>query len=218
MEKFTEKIEEVRRLSAGVPKKLTIDLADVATDRAYDIAGNVFYILSAPNEYDSVDIKVNETRESSFNYVPGLGLETPFYRLYITTPADQVGEMVIMYGTEAPELLQIIDNRSSIVAAATGLLAEMRGDLTPEYWSDPEITVGVAAVQIFGPNAARKACIIQAKSTNAGIVYLGFDNTVSTLNWFAELQAGMSFSVDDYRGSIFAEASLAAQLVGVGEW
>ncbi len=215
---FVEKIAEVRRLSAGVPKKLTINLADVAVDRVYDIAGNVFYVLSAPNEYDTISIKINENREPAIDYVPGLGLETPFYRLHITTPAGQVGDMVIIYGTEAPELLRIIDHRSSIVAAATSMLAELQGDLVPETFG-VEFTVGNgAAVEIIAANVARKGCMIQSKAVNAGLVYIGFDNTVATNLWVAELSAGMSFTIDDYRGDLYARASAAGQLVGWGEW
>lgn len=215
---FHEQIEVVRRRSAGVPKILTIDLSIVGTDQKYDISGNLFYVLSAPNEYDSIDIRINETREPAISYVPGLGLQTPFYRLYITTPAGQSGDMVILFGTEAPELLRVIDHRSSIIAAATSMLAEMQGDIAPETW-DTEITVGIAAaVEILSANTSRKACMIQAKAANTGIVYIGFDNTVATTKWIAELQAGMSFSIDDYRGDLWARADAAGQLVGYGEW
>lgn len=215
---FTEKIKEVKKLSAGVPKKLTIDLADVATDRAYDIAGNVFYVLSAPNEYDRIDIKINETREPAISYVPGLGLETPFYRLYITTPAGQTGDMIIIYGTEAPDLLRIIDHRSSIIAAATGILAEMRGNLTAAGCFYNEINVHIVADCPLVANANRKACMVQATSTNTGIVYLGFDNLVTNDHWFAELLPGMAFSIDDYRGPIWSCASINNQRAGYGEW
>jgi len=215
---FAEKIDLVRKSSMGVPKVINIDLSIALTDQIYDIAGNVFYIYSAPGESEYIGIKVNESREPQINYSVHTGLETPFYRLFITTPAGQVGTMQIIYGTEAPEFLKILDHRSTTVAGVGGILDELRGDTVPENWGT-EITVGnAAAVQILAANAARKACNIQAKSINTGIVYIGFDNSVTTTKWVAELQAGMSFAVDDYRGPLFARADAVGQLVGYGEW
>lgn len=218
VEDFTQKIELVKKASMGVPKMFEIDLGTVEVDREFSISGNLFYIYSAPDESSYVTIRVNETREPAIPYTVHTGLETPFYRLYITTPAGQAGTMIIVYGTEAPEFLRILDNRSVTVAGVGGVLEELRGDVIPENWG-AEITVGnAAAVQILAANAARKACNIQAKSTNTGIVYIGFDNTVATNLWVAELQAGMSFMVDDYRGPLFARADALAQLCGYGEW
>jgi len=74
---------------------------------------------------------------------------------------------------------------------------------------------------IMAARAARKACCIQALSTNTGSVFLGFANTVTVGGapgiWFKELQPGMSFAVDDYRGPIYGIAT-AQQIVGTGEW
>ena len=215
---FVEKIEAVRQASMGVPKIIDIDLSIVETDREFHIAGNLFYLYSAPDESSYLEIKVNETREPAIRYTVHTGLETPYYRLYVTTPAGQSGTMQIIYGTESPEMLRILDNRSVTVAGVGGLLDELAGDLTPENWG-VEITVGnAAAVLIVPANANRKACIIQSKSVNAGIVYLGFDNTVATNKWIAELLAGDVFTVDDYRGDLYARADAVGQLVGWGEW
>ncbi len=215
---FAEKIEIVKRASMGVPKVINIDLATAIVDQAYDLAGNVFYVFSSPNETDSVGIKVNETREPMINYSVHCGLITPFYRLYITTPAGQTGTLQIIYATEAPEMMEILDHRSTTIADMAALLGELRGDMTPEN-EGPEITVGAAAaVQILAANANRKGCMVQAKSTNDGIVYLNFANTVTATRWCAELLAGMAFMIDDYRGDIYARASAAGQLVGWGEW
>ncbi len=218
---FQQKIEIVRRLSAGVPKIINIDLAIPLVDQEYSISGNLFYIYSAPGEAEYVGIKVNETREPMINYSAHTGLETPFYRLYITTPAGQAGTLQIIYGTEAPELLTILDHRSTTAAGVGGILDELRGDVTPEIVG-AEIAVGVAQVQLLASNAGRKGCSICADILNAGNVYLGFDNTVTTSAggniWFHVLGPGGSWQVDDYRGPIHAIATLAAQAVGVGEW
>jgi len=215
---FEEKIQLVKRSSMGVPKTINIDLSVAITDQPYDIAGNVFYVFSAPGESEYLGIKVNETREPSINYSVHCGLQTPFYRLYITTPAGQTGTAQIIYGTEAPDLMEILDHRSTTVAGVGGILDELRGDITPETVGN-EITVGNgASVLILAANASRKGCIVQAKAINTGMVFIGFDNTVIGTRWVAQLLSSMSFSIDDYRGDIYARASAAGQLVGWGEW
>jgi len=217
---YQEKIEIVRQSSMGVPKIIDIDLSIALNDQCYNIAGNLFYVFSAPGESDYIGIRVNETREPMINYSAHTGLITPFHRLFITTPAGQTGNMQIIYGTEAPEMLQILDMRSTTVAGVGGILDELRGEVTPISFA--EVTVGVAQVQLLAANANRKSCHICSDSNNAGLVYLGFDNTVTTAAggalWFHVLEPGGSWSVSDYRGPIHAIATVAAQLVGVGEW
>ncbi len=215
---FSEKIEIVRKASMGVPKIINIDLGAAIDDQPYDIAGNVFYVYQAPSESEYVGIRVNETREPSINYGVHTGLVTPFYRLYVTTPEGQAGNLQIIYGTEAPGMMEILDHRSTTVAGVGGIQDELRGDLTPENFGLEQTIGNAAAVNVITANAGRKAAIIQAKSINTGIVYIGFDNTVATNLWVAQLQAGMSFSIDDYRGDLYARADAVGQLVGWGEW
>lgn len=212
---FQEKIEIVRRLSAGVPKIINIDLGAAIVDQEFGIAGNIFYIYTAPDEAEYVGIKVNETREPMINYSVHTGLETPFYRLYITTPAGQAGMLQIIYGTEAPELLRILDNRSTTAAGVGGILDELRGDVTPEDWD--EETVGAVQQMVMAANTLRKSFSIQAESTNTGIIYVGFDNTVTANKWWAELLPSQSCNGDDYRGPIHVIGSAAGQDYGFAE-
>ncbi len=213
-------ITEIRKRDIAMPRKITIDLAIAQLDFKYDIAGNFFYIWEAPDVNSYIEVRVNNTNQPAIEFHRMTGLITPFDTLYITTPAGQAGNLVLLIGTEAPNLLDIIDNRSATIEGLGEIRDELRGDTT--YESFIGVTVGVAAGQVLAANANRKACTIQALSTNTGIVYLGFANTVTAGGapgiWFAELLPGMAFSVDDYRGPIFAIATLAAQVVGVGEW
>ncbi len=217
-QQFPSSIEEVLRRDAAVPKRLDIDLALVQNDFEFGLSGNLFYIWEAPDESSYIEVRINKICQDRIPLTVHTGIRTPFNRLFITTPAGQAGTMTILYGTEAPELLELIDNRSVTVAGVGGVLEELRGDITPENW-DTEITVGnAAAIVALAANAGRKAFTLQAKSTNAGIIYIGFDNTVTTTKWIAELQAGMSFMLDDYRGDLYARASAVGQLLGWGEW
>lgn len=218
---FSAKIDYVRRASMGVPKTFVINLAVPLIDQPYHISGNLFYVWSAPNETDYVDIKVNKTSEPALRCVRQTGLITPFDKLLITTPADLTGDLVILYGTESPELLNVIDNRSTTAVNLADILGELQGDQVPEA-AAAEITVGGAQVELLAASATRKAFSLCADIDNAGTIYLGFDNTVTTPAggniWFHAMPAGAQFSIDDYRGAIHAIATAAGQLIGVGEW
>lgn len=215
---FPEQIELIRRTDIGVPRRLDIDLSVAAIDHEYSISANVFYVFTAPDGQMYIDVRFNKLNQAAHRLIRQTGLMTPMHTVFITTPVGQAGIMTIIYGTEAPGLLQVIDNRSATSLDMAAVRAELQGDTTPETWG-PEITVGnAAAVEIIAVNADRKGCIVQAKSTNTGIIYIGFDNTVTTTKWAVELKAGQTFSLDDYRGDLWARASAAGQLVGWGEW
>ncbi len=217
LQDFTEKIEIVKKQSIGIPNMIEIDLSVAIVNQKYDLSGNLFYIWDTPDESSYVTIRINNTNQPAIPYQVHTGAETPFSTLYITTPAGQAGVMHIIYATEAPEFLRLLDHRSTTVAGVGGILDELRGDVLPENWGT-EITVGnAAAVVIFAANAVRKSCNIQSKAVNAGLVYIGYDNTVITTKWIAELQAGQSYATDDYRGPLWARASAVGQLVGYGE-
>jgi len=114
----------------------------------------------------------------------------------------------------------MLDNRGAVSGDLATIRDELRGDTAPENWG--EVTVGAAQVQLLAANNNRKGCWIDADYNNTGLVYLGFDNTVTTAaggaNWFKCLVAGQGWGVDDYRGAIHAIATAAGQLVGTGEW
>ena len=217
LDSFAKKISYVRGGPVGVPKMFTINLG-VAETRIFNIAGNMFRIWSAPDESSYVTIRINETGEPPIPYQVHTGAKTPFDKLIITTPAGQTGDMQIIYGTEAPDLLEMIDDRSTTVAGVGGVLDELRGDLVPEGFIG--VTMGAVAAVITPALATRKSICIHALSTNANPVFLGFDNTVTAGGapgiWFAELQPGMAWTCDDYRGPVWG-ISVAAAIVGLGQ-
>jgi hypothetical protein len=221
---FTQKINYVRKSGIGVPRILTIDLSIAATDKVYDIAGNVFYILSAPESWSYIDVRFNESREAPIRLLQQVGLETPFYRLFITTPAGQTGTMTILYANEAPEFLRIIDNRSAtnldlqnIGVDIQAILLELQGR-TDDAFAYDEVIIGLTSLCFWALPHQRHGCSLQAKSSNTGIIYIGFTEYVASNCWAVELQPGMSFTMDDYRGPIYAIADTANQRIGVAEW
>ena len=220
LDTFSKKIEYVRSGPVGVPKMFTIDLGTAVVDQVFNLAGNMFRIWSAPDEASYINIKVNQSSEPAIPYQIHTGARTPFDKLLITTPVGQAGDMIIIYGTEAPDMLEMIDDRSTTVAGVGGLLDEMRGDLVAETFTGVTIAAAPGATQILAALATRKSCCIQALSTNTGSVFLGFANTVTVGGapgiWFAELQPGQAWTCDDYRGPVFGIAA-AQQIVGSGE-
>lgn len=91
------------------------------------------------------------------------------------------------------------------------------GDEAAEAWGD-EKTVGTAAASVIASNANRKGFSVQAKESNTDIIYIGWTSSTSSTRWVAELQPGMSFSLTNYRGDIYAIATAAGQKLGWGEW
>ena len=214
---FRGQLDQVHKMGLAPARQIDIDLWEVKPDREFNISGNFFYIKDAPGLTEYIDVKVNSSGRPAVSWSKQTGFIQPFNRLYITTPAGQVGTMKILIASEAPTLFNILDHRSAISEATQGILDQLKGQVTYENWG-PEITVGNAeAILILAEDVHRKACNIQAKSTNDGKVYLGYSNMVTTTKWIAELQAGQSYSTSNFLGNIYGRADMAAQLVGYGE-
>jgi hypothetical protein len=215
---FQDRIKEVVSHGLSAPQPIVIDLADAVKDKEFSITGTSFYIIEAPDQASYISIKVNRQDALPIDWVWQTGFRSPFTKLYITTPAGQAGLMKIVIAAEEADVFEIIDNRSSISMAMLDILAELQGDIAPETIGT-EKTVGTTpAVEVLAANADRKGAMVQAKDSNLGIIYIGLDNTVTTTKWVAQLSAGASLPIDDYRGPIFAIADTAAQRLGWGEW
>ena len=216
---FPAQIENVRVRDVSPVRRIDIDLSLILKDQVYNISGNFFYIWETPGTGEYIDVKVNNNTENAAPYRQQTGQKVPFDTLYITTPAGQTGNLILLYGTEWPGLVNLIDNRAAVSEDISDLLNQLQGDTTPENWG--RVTCGVAQVQLLAANANRKSCSICSDINNTGIVYLGFDNTVTTAaggaNWFHCLTPGGSYHIDDYRGAIHAIATAANQLVGRAE-
>lgn len=217
MNEFQEQLERSRALTRSL-HSFDIDLAIAATDKPYAIAGNLIYIIHAPDHLSYIEIRFNEISNPKHKLVLMLGLRAYHERIFITTPAGQAGNITILHGKVDPELFAVIDNRS---AGIGDMLEELRGDLTFENFTGVAITAAPGATPIMAARADRKDGIIHALSTNTGSVFLGFADTVTVGGapgiWFSELQPGMAWPCDDYRGPVYGIAT-AAQVVGMGEW
>ena len=119
--------------------------------------------------------------------------------------------MTILYGSEAPHMLFPIMNRVDIEYKMP------YGDAEPETWGT-EKSVGLAAVSLLAANTARKACCLQAKSTNTVAIYIGFDNTVTSAKWAFELIPAAALICADYRGPFYGISTVADQRLAASEW
>lgn len=217
MRTFKEQLDMVMQIGLQAVQQIAIDLSVVAADQEYNLSGNFFYVKEAPDQDMYVEVKINGSNNKAIPWTKQMGFIHPFNRLYITTPAGQAGIMTILLASEAPELFNVVDNRSAISLTMADVLGELQGDIAPE--SCAVTAVGVAQAQLLAANADRKGCSICSDILNTGNIYLGFDNSVTTAaNWFQVLTPGGSYHIDNYRGPIHAIATIAAQAVGVGEW
>jgi len=224
---LSKELDQVASHGISAAQFLPIDLSVALTDKEYSIAGNFFYIYSSPDQASYITVKTNPSDMSAPQYVFQTGFKGPFTKLYITTPAGQTGIMNIMIAAQDPQTFEIIDNRSGMSASMQNILTELQsGVIASELQGiatagtyDTQKTVGNSnVVTVLAANTARKGGIIQSKQANTGLIYLGFDNAVTTSKWFVELQPGQAYPIDDYRGPIFAISDTAGQLVGFGEW
>lgn len=94
-----------------------------------------------------------------------------------------------------------------------------RGPVTPLTAYDQYAVDNLGAYKILFEQKNRVGFCIQAKSTNTGKIYLGCDLSVSSTRWFAELQAGMACTSNEYCGEIWAKADVIDfQHLGYVSW
>lgn len=185
-------------------------LAAGARKRVHEIAS--FFMLVSNTGDQAMRISIDD---SPFSQIP-VGYEyserkEDAYYAHIDFLNPNAAEVTIEYIMSSGRI------RTFPTRLALGdILAEMTGLASGEIW-DTEKTIGVAASVVMAANAARHSGAVQAKSTNTGKIYIGYDNTVTTIKWIAELQPGQSYSVDDWLGTLYAIADTADQLLGYGE-
>jgi len=213
-------IAEYIQQGIGQPRKLTLNLALPITNQKFAISGTQFGIWHSPLESDEIQVRFNQNQAVEIPFRRGRVLAVPFNKVFITVPAGATGNMDILYGHGAMDLFRIFpaipEPFTSMETILADIRTELQGDVLPEEYGID--AVGVAAVEIMAANADRRGCVIQARWDNAGVIYVGFDLTVGPANYAVCLSAGEAYTWDDYRGPIFAEASIAAQEVGHGEW
>jgi len=208
-------IAEMIESKIAQPRRLTLNLAIPFTDREFDIGGTQIGIWDSPNANDTIQIRFNEQSANPIPMKRQKVITTPFNKVFITVPAGLTGNMEILYGSGTMNFFRLFPNAAEPGETMEEIRDELMGDLVPENYGTA--AVGVAAVLVLAANAARKGFDLQAARGNAGFVYIGFDNTVTANNCTADLIASQAYSRDDYRGDLYAIASIAAQSLNFGE-
>ena len=215
-----QNIQEMVMAGVGQPKKLTLNLALAFTDREFTISGTQFGVWNAPLSTDQILVRFNESRAQQIPFNRTMILAAPFTKVYITVPAGMTGDMVLLYGHGSMDLFRIFPSVpepfTSMEAILTAIRDELQGPVTHINFNS--IAVGLAATTVRSAEPNRRGLVVQARWDNAGIIYVGFNNGVGPTTYAISLAAGEAYTWDNYRGAIWAEASVAAQEIGYGEW
>ncbi|KKM19422.1 hypothetical protein LCGC14_1655810 [marine sediment metagenome] len=187
-----------------------IVLAAGARKRIHEIASFFMLVSNTGSEKIRISIDDSPMSDMPIGYEYSEKKEDEFYT-HVDFQNPNAAEVTVEYIMSTG----VIRTFPTIIALLQ-LLAEMTGLSSGEVW-DEEKTIGVAASVVMALNASRHSGAVQAKSTNTGIIYIGYNNTVTTTKWIAELQPGQSYSFDDWLGTIYAISDTAAQLLGYGE-
>lgn len=187
-----------------------LKLAAGAKKRVHEVASFFMLVSNTGSKKIRISIDDSPLSEMPIGYEYSEKKEDEFYT-HIDFQNPNVAEVTVEYIMSTG----VIRTFPTIIALLQ-LLSEMTGLSSGEIW-DEEKTIGVAASVIMALNANRHSGAVQAKSTNTGKIYIGYDNTVTTTKWIAELQPGQSYSFDDWLGTIYAIATAADQLLGYGE-
>jgi len=187
-----------------------IVLAAGAKKRVHEVASFFMLVSNTGSKKIRISIDDSPLSEMPIGYEYSEKKEDEFYT-HIDFQNPNVAEVTVEYIMSTG----VIRTFPTIIALLQ-LLEQMAGLTSGEIW-DEEKTIGVAASVVMALNASRHSGAVQAKSTNTGKIYIGYDNTVTTTKWIAELQPGQSYSFDDWLGTIYAIADAADQLLGYGE-
>jgi len=187
-----------------------IVLAAGAKKRVHEVASFFMLVSNTGSKKIRISIDDSPLSEMPIGYEYSEKKEDEFYT-HIDFQNPNAAEVTVEYIMSTG----VIRTFPTIIALLQ-LLEQMAGLSSGEIW-DTEKTIGVAASVVMALNADRHSLAVQAKSTNTGIIYIGYDNTVTTTKWIAELQPGQAYSTDDWLGTIYAIATAADQLLGYGE-
>jgi len=187
-----------------------LKLAAGAKIRVHEVASFFMLVSNTGSKKIRISIDDSPLSEMPIGYEYSEKKDDEFYT-HIDFQNPNVAEVTVEYIMSTG----VIRTFPTIIALLN-LLEQLAGVTSGEIW-DEEKTIGVAASVVMALNSDRHSGAVQAKSTNTGKIYIGYDDTVTTTKWIAELQAGQSYSFDDWLGTIYAISDTAAQLLGYGE-
>ena len=186
----------------GEPQIIRVNLDDATTNKLFNISGNFIALQDASDVTTSIKIGFNRANNAKIPFTKGLQMVVP-YRNFFGTWEAQAGKYVdLLCYSFAPELFQIIDNRSAQASTATleSILGQLTGDDTAEIEGE-QFTLDGTSQTAIASNTDRKGCMIYNPMGN-NLVYVRLGGTVTSANCAFILQSGQNFTIDDYQGAI----------------
>jgi len=218
LQRSTDAIDAFKGKTQTLLKKWSFDL-NAAGSQTINISGNFIYVVDATDGIATIGVQFSrlDSDIDSFTLSKGLGIIHPFDKLYVSWSAQTSKTLTIWIGNLAPELLNVIDNRSAV--ALDTLLTNIRDDQRATTGTAvAEQTINTTPeVNILAANTARVSFSVQAKDTNTHVVYVLYSTGVLSTKYKYILFPGAVLVDNKYRGAVYAIASAAGQLVGVQE-
>jgi hypothetical protein len=214
---FAQTIQNMRKNRLNILRTYKYELDTAVSNKEISFSGNICYAVNSSSSTSKVLIRFNQMGEQAIEFTQGFGLITPFDKLYISWDAQAGETITLLIGVEAPDNVDIVDNRSQSQSTEIldYILDQLSGKVTAIGFN--QATIGVSPVKVVPSNVLRCSACLQSKASNIGKIYVGFDNTVTTTKFAAELERGDSFGIDDYQGDIYAISDTASQYIGYGE-
>lgn len=185
---------EVEKGNIAQPYILKLPLDAALVNKEFTISGNFFGIIDATDQNVNIDVSFNIIQQDSrqlINFTKGLQFVLPFKRIFITAAAQAGKSITILVSSFAPDLFNIVDNRSAQQSTTilTDISDQLKGSSTAQGYNNVTIS-NVTATQVAAANTSRRSILVQNLPTNTGIMYLGYDNTVSATKNFITLAPG----------------------------
>lgn len=135
-----------------------------------------------------------------------------FDQVTVRNPAGVAMDLVIGVSNA-----QIADSRLYLIGSTvfSDILDQLKGGVAALNWG--LVTVAGAATSIAASNTSRRSIMITALAANTGVIYIGYDNTVSNSKYIIALNAGDSWGADDYQGAVYGLAAVANEKVSLSE-
>lgn len=123
-----------------------------------------------------------------------------------TSSALKMGEVQVT-PTANTELARLKDINTSLIS--------LLRSVTPQGYGT--ITLNINPKKVLAQNLLRKSSIIQSLTGNSSICYVGYDNTVSNVNYAFSLNPGDIYTQDSYLGDIYISNATATDGISFGE-
>jgi hypothetical protein len=107
-----EVIQEIKKNNIAEPTVLTYSLDTAANNKQVPIMGNFIGIIAASDMNTNVQIRFNRIDGNAITFSQGLYIIRPYDQIFLTWSAQANKTISIICTPLAPELFQILDNRS----------------------------------------------------------------------------------------------------------